>query len=100
MNDTTKRPGTRTGNVLAIFALRILMLVLAFVLLPAFAASPSDNGAPKRSPRLASLQIEIWPEFDRPAALVILRGELAADVALPATVSLRISNTDESGAPT
>ena len=90
MNGTTKRPGNRSGTALAVIASRILTVVLAFALLPAFAASPAGNGAPKGSPRLASLQIEIWPEFDRPAALVILRGELAADVALPAAVSLRI----------
>jgi len=90
MKGTTKRPGNRTGNALAAFASRILAVVLAATLLPAFAASPPGNGAQKGNPRLASLQIEVWPEFDRPAALVILRGELAADVALPAAVSLRI----------
>ena len=47
-------------------------------------------GRAQENPRLAGLQIEVWPEFDRPAALVILRGELAADVTLPAAVSLRI----------
>jgi len=90
MNGMTKRQENPAGNALALFASRILMVVLAVALLPAFAASPSGNGAPKGNPRLASLQIEVWPEFDRPAALVILRGELAADVALPAAVSLRI----------
>lgn len=42
------------------------------------------------NPRLATLEIAIWPEFDRPAALVILRAEIAGDVDLPAAVSLRI----------
>jgi hypothetical protein len=37
------------------------------------------------------MQIEVWPEFDRPAALVILRGALAADTKLPADVTLRIA---------
>ena len=41
-------------------------------------------------PRLTSLEIGIWPEYDRAATLVILRGELPADVTLPAEVSLRI----------
>lgn len=81
----------------AVLASRALMVVLAIVLLPALTAVPSSRGAPKGNPRLASLQIEIWPEFDRPAALVILKGELAADVALPAAVSLRI--TASSGGP-
>lgn len=90
MKDTTKRPGNRAGTALAVFASGVLAVVLAATLLPAFAASPSGNDAPKGNRRLASLQIEVWPEFDRPAALVILRGELAADVALPAAVSLRV----------
>ncbi|MDP2950581.1 MAG: zinc ribbon domain-containing protein [Chloroflexota bacterium] len=51
----------------------------------------------QESPRLASLEIDIWPEFDRPAALVILRAEIAGDVTLPATVSLRIPTS--SGGP-
>ncbi len=42
------------------------------------------------APRLASLQIEIWPEYDRAAALVILKAELDPQTALPADVSLRI----------
>jgi hypothetical protein len=44
----------------------------------------------QENPRLASLDIAVWPEFDRPAALVILRAEIAGDVGLPAAVSLRI----------
>ena len=44
----------------------------------------------QESPRLASLEIGIWPEYDRPAILIILRGELTADVPLPATVPLTI----------
>ena len=65
-------------------------LVLTFMLTPAVAAAPPGGGAAKDDTRLESMQIEIWPEFDRPAVLVILRGELAADAGLPAAVSLRI----------
>ena len=51
------------------------------------------------NPALAQLEIDVWPEFDRrSAALVILRDEIAADVALPAPVSLRIPAA--SGGPT
>lgn len=75
----------------AVLASRLLMAVLAFMLLPAFAAGPSIGGAPLRNPQLASLQVEIWPEYDRPAALVILRGVLAADAKLPADVTLRLA---------
>ena len=70
-----------------ILASLALILVIAFM--PAVAAAP-QAGAAKGDARLESMQIEIWPEYDRPAALVILRGELAADVSLPAAVSLRI----------
>jgi hypothetical protein len=99
MKDTTRRQATQAGGAQAVFMSRILMLVLAFMLLPALAAGPSSGGAPKGNPRLASLQIEIWPEFDRRgAALVILKGELAASLALPVSVSLR--NPATSGGPT
>jgi len=60
------------------------ILILAFLLVSGFA------GAANVAPRLESLQVEIWPEYDRPAALVILKGELAGDVTLPAALSLRV----------
>lgn len=85
MNYTARR---RAGSAGARLASAFATLVLAIVLLPAFAAAPA--GAAKGPPRLESLQIDIWPEYDRPAALVILRAQLATDVALPAAVSLRI----------
>ncbi|MGP1677296.1 MAG: zinc ribbon domain-containing protein [Burkholderiales bacterium] len=88
MQHTIKRPGA--GDARATLVSRLLMAVLALMLLPAFAAGPA-SGAPIRNPHLASMQIEIWPEFDRPAALVILRGALAADAKLPASVTLRIA---------
>ena len=52
----------------------------------------------QENPRLATLEIDIWPEYDQPAALVILRAEIAGDVTLPAAVSLRIPSS--SGGPT
>jgi hypothetical protein len=67
-------------------------LVLTLLVMPALAvgAAPAGGSAAKGGVTLASIQIEIWPEYDRPAALVILKGELAADVGLPAALSLRI----------
>ncbi|MDH5537540.1 MAG: zinc ribbon domain-containing protein [Betaproteobacteria bacterium] len=62
--------------------LRILILSLLFV--------PGLGTAADNASRLESLQIEIWPEYDRPAALVILKGELAGDVSLPVSLALRI----------
>lgn len=61
-------------------------LLLAVLL----ALAPALAGAADSTPRLETLQVEIWPEYDRPAVLVILKGEIAADVALPAALSLRI----------
>lgn len=82
---------SRAGGASAAWMSRLLMGLLALTLLPAFAAGPSGGGAPLRNPRLESMQIEVWPEFDRPAALVILRGALAADTKLPANVTLHIA---------
>ncbi|HVN36150.1 MAG TPA: zinc ribbon domain-containing protein [Casimicrobiaceae bacterium] len=62
--------------------MRRLLFILA-LLAPALAWSQAG-------PRLSSLAIEIWPEYDRPAALVILRGVLAEDVKLPAAISMRL----------
>ena len=79
-------PRIRNRGAQAGFA---VLLALAMLLLPALAlAQPA--GAPKGNPRLASLNIEIWPEYDRPAALVILRGAVAENVKLPAAVTLRL----------
>ena len=85
------------GGAHTFFASRIWILFLTVMLSPAFAAAPAASNAGKAGPHLSSLQAEIWPEYDRPAALVILRGELAADVALPAKLSLRIAAS--SGGP-
>jgi hypothetical protein len=88
MQHTSKR--SSAGDARASFAARLLLALLALALHPAIAAGPSAGGAPLRNPQLESLQIEIWPEYDRQAALVIFRAALAADTKLPATVHLRI----------
>ncbi len=49
-------------------------------------------------PSLASLDISLWPEYDRPELLVIYRGQLDADVELPA--SLEIALPARVGQPT
>ena len=91
MTHAVRRNAMWPGRTRAFVAPRMLILILALMLAPAFAAAPSARGVAKGNPRLASLEIEIWPEFHRPAALVILRGEVATDVRLPAAVSLRIA---------
>lgn len=98
MKNSTTGSGIPTDATHLPVRLRMSIVLLAVVLLPALALA-ATGGKPMNNPRLASLQLEIWPEYDRPAAaLVILRGELAADVALPAAVTLRIPAT--SGGPT
>lgn len=90
---------TRSRGVRAYFGSRVLLLILAIVFAPAFTSAASARDAAKGNPRLASLQIEIWPEFDRQAAaLVLLKGEIAAGVPLPAAVKLRIAA--RTGGPT
>lgn len=70
---------------LAALAAGTLLILLQWT--PAVIAAATDGPA---QPGLASLQIEIWPEFDRPAALVILKGEFKGDLALIPTASIRI----------
>ena len=86
----TRARRIRAASVAGGLASALATLILAVMLIPAVAAAPPGGGAAKNTPRLESVQIEIWPEYDRPAALVILKAELADDVGLPAVVSLRI----------
>lgn len=62
------------------------------------AGSTARAQTPIINPSLAHLEIDIWPEFDKASTvLVILRGEIAADVTLPTDVSVRIPTS--SGGP-
>jgi len=91
MKDMARRQEMPHGGAARLFALAMTIVVLAAMPLLALAAAQPGRNAPQEKPRFASLELEIWPEFDRMrAALVILKGELAADLALPAAVSLRI----------
>jgi hypothetical protein len=65
-------------------------MLLAVMPLLAPAAPAASEPASRADVRFAALQIDIWPEFDRKAALVILKGELSPDVRLPATLTLRL----------
>jgi len=91
MNTTPRAIGT--GLARSGFA----ALLALSLLLPALALAQA-GGAPKGNPKLASLNIEIWPEYDRPAALVIMRAAIAEGVKLPAAVTLRLPKA--SGGPT
>ncbi|MFQ5793211.1 MAG: hypothetical protein ACE5JI_22295 [Acidobacteriota bacterium] len=48
----------------------------------------SSAATAQTEPRLARLEVALWPEYDRPAVLVMLQGWLTTDTALPATVRL------------
>ncbi len=65
--------------------LRKILLLLALLLW----AQPI---AAAQSPpiKLKSLQVELWPEYDRPETLVIYRAELAPTTPLPAQVTFRL----------
>ena len=78
-------------RTIPLFIGAMLLLALAWSAHIAVGANAQAN------PSLAKLEIDIWPEFDRPATLVILGGELAPEVTLPASVSLRIPTS--SGGP-
>src|SRR3970040_810344 len=91
IKDRARRQEMPHGGAERLFALAMTIVVLAAMPLLALAAAQPGRNAPQEKPRFASLELEIWPEFDRMrAALVILKGELAADLALPAAVSVRI----------
>lgn len=66
-----------------------IVAVMATVSTAGGAASPTGKTSAV-TPRLASLLVDIWPEYDRQAVLVILKAELSADTPLPAALSLRI----------
>ncbi len=51
----------------------------------AVAAQTTEN-----APAIQSLQVDLWPEYDRPGVLVIYRIQLAEGTPLPATISVPI----------
>lgn len=66
------------------FSIRLIILLFLTALLlagrTARAQTPAD--------RLAELGVELWPDYDRPAVLVLLTGTLPAEATLPATVTI------------
>ena len=61
----------------------ILLFILSLVLVPSAQAQSSVDA-------LDTLEVELWPDFDRPAVLVLLTGTLADDIAAPATVTVPV----------
>ncbi len=67
---------------------RHLVWVALLVVLAGGSLQPA--AAQELAPALEHLEIALWPEYDRAAMLVIYRFQIAAEVALPATVALPI----------
>src|SRR3990172_8860380 len=57
-------------------------LMLAFFLLPAVLPTAAPARA-QAAPSIELLEIVLWPEYDRPAVLVIYRVTLSPDTAFP-----------------
>jgi hypothetical protein len=63
---------------------KVIALTIAILLyLPVSASAQTDI-------TLSELQIDLWPEFDRPSMLVIYKGTLPPGLSLPASLTLRI----------
>ncbi|MBN1992219.1 MAG: zinc ribbon domain-containing protein [Anaerolineae bacterium] len=63
----------------------LVMLALLAILWPY-----GQVKAQSSPPKLKSLLVELWPEYDRPEVLIIYRAELSADTLLPATLTFRL----------
>jgi len=71
---------------------------ILFLFLLGFSLYPSERvRAQSGEPRLSSLQIDLWPEYDQSAVLVIYNIVLDASVPLPAEVAFHIPT--EAGEP-
>lgn len=59
----------------------LIVLILIFTATPVFAQT---------APALSAMEIELWPEYDKPSMLVIFRGTVAPNVQLPVTLTFEI----------
>lgn len=66
---------------------RLLLLLAAGLLLVATLPAQAQE-APGEVERLAWLTVELWPDYDRPAMLVLMTGAVPNDAPLPAAVTL------------
>jgi hypothetical protein len=66
-----------------------LRLFIGFLILFCLAVPVTSAGAASKM-TIAKLQVDIWPEFDRPNVLVIYHITLSPDTSLPATLTLHI----------
>lgn len=73
----------RTAQILTL----VSVVCMALLGQASLAAQASQGEEP---PAVSTLQISLWPEFDRPDMLVIYRGLLTPDTPLPAPMEIRI----------
>jgi hypothetical protein len=67
-------------NIKAFIIVTALFIFFLFGLSTVKAQTPAD--------RLSALIVDLWPDYDQPAMLVLLTGELPADAPLPATITI------------
>ena len=73
-----------------------LRLFIGFLILFCL-AGPVTTAVAASKMTIAKLQVDIWPEFDRPNVLVIYHMTLSPDTSLPATMTLHIPS--QTGGP-
>ena len=64
--------------------------IFAFFLLVTLAVPGLAHAQRQQNVTFESIQIDLWPEYDRQAMLVIYRAEIAPDAELPVNLSIRI----------
>lgn len=62
--------------------------VMFFLLLAA--GLPAAVLAQANADRLATLSVDLWPDYDQPSMLVLLTGQLPPDATLPATITIPV----------
>ncbi len=85
---------------------RIVLRMLPAVLLLNFMATTITTYAQNQAPVIDLLEVEMWPDYDRPSVLVLLTGTLPDDAEFPAIIMVpipenatinAIARVDESG---
>lgn len=63
-------------------------LTIAFLFLITIAVAVPAAAAQTNATQLSTLAVELWPDYDRPAVLVLLTGQLPESAILPATLTI------------
>jgi len=70
-------------------------LILITLIAGASGGAAQSAAAQSKASRLDSLAVELWPNYDRPAMLVLLTGALPQSAPLPATLTIPIPSGAE-----